>query len=201
MKSHVDKIRDFINGSDKYEYTFVALKPNAFDLISIEVVMEIITENNLKVVWHGPAIYTPENVKKHYKEIYDAAMADPNSKYHDILIFLLEYLTSGPIYGLVITGHMKDVVKFTKQLAGATKNPAPGTMRYNLAKRKGIEYDKDKNGIHASGEVDEARRELANFISAYYTNVSFTLEEAQQAAKISDFIDHYKDCQEHTLER
>ncbi len=96
---------------------------------------------------------------------------------------------------------MEDVVKFTKKLAGATKDPAPGAMRYNLAKRKGIEYDKDRNGIHASGEVDEVKREIANFISDHHTNVSFPPEEAKQAAEISDSIDSCTDCQEHTLER
>lgn len=200
MINQVGRIKDFVNGSDKHQFTFVALKPNAFDVTAAKVVMEKLAENNLEVVWHGAAIYTPENVAKHYKEIYDGYKADPEGKFK-FYPFLLEYLTRGPIYGMIITGPMKDVVKFTKQLAGATKNPDPGTMRYNLAKTYGIEYDKDENGIHASGEVDEARREISNFISAYYTNLSFSVEEAKKAAKISNFIEHYKDWKENELEK
>lgn len=200
MKNQVARIRDFINGSNKRQFTFVALKPNAFDLTAARVVMEKLSENNLKVVWHGAAIYTTENVARHYKEIYDGYKADPEGKFQ-FYPFLLEYLTRGPIYGMIITGQMTDVVKFTKQLAGATKNPAPGTMRYDLAKAYGIEYDKDENGIHASGEVDEARREIANFISAYYTNLSFSVEETKKATQISNFINNYKDWKENELEK
>lgn len=199
MKSQIKKINNFVNGSNDTEYTFVALKPNAFDLTAANVVMEKLTENNLKVVWHGPALYTEENVAIHYKEIYDKFIADPNGdfKFYPALV---NYLTRGPIYGMIITGPMENVVKFTKQLAGATKNPAPGTMRYNLAKAYGIEYDKDENGIHASGEVDEARREIANFIEAFYANADFSFTESKLAAKMHNFISNYKDWKENELE-
>lgn len=188
MTDALEKIKNFVEGSNDEELTFVALKPNATDTIGASIVMDKLTKNGYQVILHAPAIYTPKNVRVHYKEIYDGYVADPEGKFK-FYPNLEEYLTRGPIYGFIIAG--PNAVKGVKQLCGATKEPAEGTMRYDLAKAYGIEYDKDENGIHASGEVAEARREIANFMKASYSNISYTMAEAELMAEIADKVDEY----------
>jgi len=78
--------------------------------------------------------------------------------------YLLEYLTMSPIVAIVIEGH--NAVKYIRKIVGATcpSDAAPGTIRgdlafdtYQLADSSGRPI---QNLIHASGEVDEATREI-----------------------------------------
>lgn len=163
QKSKNKDIINFINGYSKNEYTFLALKPDSVNLIAIKVVIDVLKKNGLNIVFHAPANYTQENVREHYKEIYEGYKRNPEGKYK-FYPELEEYLTSGPIYGLIIEG--RGCVKKVKELCGDTSNPAKNTMRAKLFEEYGIPYDKNKNGIHASGEVPEAMREISNFLIA-----------------------------------
>ncbi len=149
--------------NDGDEYSFVALKPSQTNTIAAGVVLNSLAPTDFKVVYFAPAIYTKENVQIHYKEIFDGYVADPNGKFK-FYPELEEYLTRGPIFGFIIKG--KNAVKGVKTICGATKDPAPGTMRNELFKILNIPYNINENGIHASGEVNEAKREIANFISS-----------------------------------
>ena len=153
----------FTRGSSKKQYTFVALKPDSVNRMAIDVVIKTLNKHGYKIAYHAPVQYTKENVKEHYKEIYDAYCEDPNGKFK-FYPELEEYLTRGPIYGLVVEG--PNAVKSIKSLCGDTKEPAVGTMRYELFKKYGRPYNKNENGIHASGEISEARREISNFLYA-----------------------------------
>ena len=167
------------------QYSFVALKPSQTNTTGAGVILESIAPTDFKIVYFGPAIYTEKNVQTHYKEIFDGYVADPNGKFK-FYPELLEYLTRGPIYGFIIKG--KNAVKGVKAICGATKNPAPGTMRYELFKILDIPYDINENGIHASGEVDEAKREIANFISAALVFP----KDNPSMDNITNFIKNYK---------
>ncbi len=153
----------FTSGESKKQYTFVALKPDSVNRMAIDVVIKILNKNGYKVAYHAPVQYTEENVREHYKEIYEAYCEDPKGKFK-FYPELEEYLTRGPIYGLVVEGN--NAVKGVKVLCGDTKEPAVGTMRYELFKKYARPYNKNENGIHASGEINESRREISNFLYA-----------------------------------
>lgn len=70
---------------------------------------------------------------------------------------LVEYITSGPVVKMVITG--PDAVKVCRKLMGAT-NPAdaaPGTIRGDFG------LVMDENVIHGSDSPESAAREIAIF--------------------------------------
>ncbi len=82
---------------------------------------------------------------------------------------LMQYISSSPIVALVLEGH--DAVKHVRKVVGPTapKDAAPGTIRgdfsfetYHMADTLERPI---KNLIHASGEVDEAEREIAVWFS------------------------------------
>ncbi len=78
---------------------------------------------------------------------------------------LIKYLVMSPVVAFVFEGH--NAVKHVRKLVGATSpgDAAPGTIRgdysfdsYALADKSGRPI---QNLIHASGEVEEATREIA----------------------------------------
>lgn len=187
QETELKNIQDFVTGkANTTKYTFVALKPSQTNLTAISVVLESLAnaENDYEIAYHAPAIYTKENVQTHYKEIYDGYVQDPEGKFK-FYPSLEEYLTRGPIYGLVIKGD--NAVKSVKTLCGATKDPAPGTMRHELFRRLNTPYIINENGIHASGEINEAQREIANFVSA---SLVFPKENESLKA-ITDYVNSY----------
>lgn len=170
--------------TSKQQFTFVALKPDSVNLTAINVVMKILNDNGYKVVFHAPAVYDEDNVRAHYQEIYTKYRYEGKCKFYPELE---EYLTRGPIYGLVIQG--ENAVKGVKKLCGDTSNPASGTMRNMLFKAYNLEYDKNENGIHASGEVDEAKREIVNFISAVLQNNKRLGESQKYTSSMQAIVD------------
>ena len=72
---------------------------------------------------------------------------------------LVEYITSGPVVKMVLTG--PDAIPVVRKLMGATnpKDAAPGTIRgdYGLTL--------DANIIHGSDSPESAEREIAIFFS------------------------------------
>jgi len=79
--------------------------------------------------------------------------------------YLLDYLTMSPIIALVLEGH--NAVKHVRKLVGETspQDSAPGTIRGDFSFDTYQLADNSKrpiqNLIHASGEVDEAKREIS----------------------------------------
>lgn len=188
MNINKDVINDmlrFTRGESKKQYTFVALKPDSVNRMAIDVVVKILNKNGFKIAYHAPVQYTKENVREHYKEIYDAYCEDPNGKFK-FYPELEEYLTRGPIYGLVIEG--PNAVKRIKALCGDTKEPASGTMRCELFKKYGRPYNKNENGIHASGEIKEAKREISNFLYAVADSDANKLTENSNIRDVVRYI-------------
>jgi len=78
--------------------------------------------------------------------------------------FLINYLTMSPIVALVIEGH--NAIEHVRKLVGPTspQDAAPGTIRGDFAFDTYQLADSSKrpiqNLIHASGEKDEAEREI-----------------------------------------
>lgn len=157
------RIEDFIQGKSEEEMSLLFLKPGATDEVGANVIMQLLTKNGHNVIFYGPATYTQENACIHYKEMFDAFSADPNGKF-SFFPTVVDYITRAPIYGFIVAGE-ENTIADVKALCGATKDPAEGTMRNELFRQLKMPYDKNENRIHASGKKEEAKREIANFMS------------------------------------
>jgi nucleoside-diphosphate kinase len=133
----------------KLEKTFVMLKPSTVARAMIGKVISRIEDKGLKIVAMKLTAVTQEKAAKLYaihegKPFYEA---------------LVQFITSGPIVAMVIEGD--EAVKIVRKLIGATnaKEAEPGTIRGDFA------LSNQKNVIHASDSVENAKCEMAIFFT------------------------------------
>ena len=122
------------------ERTFVILKPST-------VARTIV---GLKIVGMKLTTVTLEKANKLY------AVHKRKPFYDDLVAFI----TSGPIVAMVVEGD--DAVKVVRKLIGATnaKEAEPGTIRGDFA------LSNQKNAVHSSDSVENAKAEMAIFFAA-----------------------------------
>jgi nucleoside-diphosphate kinase len=86
-----------------------------------------------------------------------------------VLNKLLKYLTEGPVIAMVIEGI--NAPEIVRKITGSTepKSSAPGTIRGDFSHHSYLYADEKniavKNLIHASGNVEEAKYEIALWFS------------------------------------
>ena len=132
--------------------TYVMIKPEfANNKYVIAEVGYRLIENGLKIEKEGYILYDKARAKRHYHEHVG------KSFYGE----LEEYITSDKAFGMKVVG--EDAISKVRALAGATKNPEPGTIRYDIPKALGIERDITKNVVHSSDSEDSAKLELSIF--------------------------------------
>ena len=129
------------------EQTLSIVKPDA---------VERNLENEIKVLFNGNGLKVIKNKKvkiskEEASEFYKVHQTKPF--YND----LCNYLSSGPIVVMILEG--ENAVLKNRELMGATdpKNAADGTLR----KLYGISID--KNSVHGSDSVDNAKQEINFF--------------------------------------
>ena len=129
------------------EQTLSIVKPDA---------VERNLENEIKVFFNGNGLKVIKNKKvkiskEEASEFYKVHQTKPF--YND----LCNYLSSGPIVVMILEG--ENAVLKNRELMGATdpKNAADGTLR----KLYGISID--KNSVHGSDSVDNAKQEINFF--------------------------------------
>ena len=129
------------------EQTLSIVKPDA---------VERNLENEIKVFFNGNGLKVIKNKKvkiskEEASEFYKIHQTKPF--YND----LCNYLSSGPIVVMILEG--ENAVLKNRELMGATdpKNAADGTLR----KLYGISID--KNSVHGSDSVDNAKQEINFF--------------------------------------
>ena len=129
------------------EQTLSIIKPDAVERNLVEDIKNIFTNNNLKIL-NSKKIHIS---KEEAAEFYKVHQAKPF--YND----LCAYLSSGPIFVMIIEGN--DAVALNRKLMGATnpKDAEPNTIR----KLYGISID--KNSIHGSDSVENAKIEINLF--------------------------------------
>ncbi|MGA1158666.1 MAG: nucleoside-diphosphate kinase [Candidatus Nanopelagicaceae bacterium] len=133
------------------EQTLVLIKPDGVrrGLIG-EIIRRIEAKGyvveNLKMSFAGVG-----QLKEHYKEHEGKPFFEP----------LLEFMQSGPIVAMVVTGNR--VIEGFRSLAGATEptNAAPGTIRGDLARDQGTKVV--QNLVHGSDSPESAQREILIF--------------------------------------
>lgn len=97
---------------------------------------------------------------------YDKASADKHYAEHvgkDFYPKLLEYITSDKAYGMIVEG--ENAIEKIRALAGSTKNPEKGTIRYDIPLALGIERRITQNVVHSSDSEESAKREIEIFSS------------------------------------
>ena len=129
------------------EQTLSIIKPDAVERNLVESIKKIFIENNLKII-NSKKIHIS---KEEAAEFYKVHQARPF--YSD----LCAYLSSGPIFAMVLEGD--NAVALNRKLMGATnpKDADPNTIR----KLYGISID--KNSVHGSDSVENAKIEINFF--------------------------------------
>jgi len=132
---------------DSLEQTLSIVKPDAVERNLENKIKSLFMENNLKVLKSKKIKISKEEASEFYKvhqtkPFYDALCA---------------YLSSGPIIVMILEG--KNAVLKNRELMGATDplKAEEGTLR----KMYGISID--KNSVHGSDSVENAKTEIGFF--------------------------------------
>ena len=131
------------------EQTLSIIKPDAVERNLTEEIKKIFIKNNLKI---------KENKKIHLSkdeaaEFYKVHQSKPF--YND----LCAYLPSGPIVVMILEG--EDAVLSNRKLMGAT-NPKDADEN-TIRKLYGISID--KNSVHGSDSIENAKKEIQFFFN------------------------------------
>ena len=129
------------------EQTLSIIKPDAVERNLIENIKSIFTKNNLTIKEDKKIHITKDEAAEFYK------VHQSKPFYND----LCTYLSSGPIVVMILEG--ENAVVHNRKLMGATnpKNAEENTIR----KLYGISID--KNSVHGSDSVDNAKKEINFF--------------------------------------
>ena len=131
----------------KLEQTLSIIKPDAVERNLTEEIKSIFTKNNL-IIKEDKKIHI---TKDEAAEFYKVHQSKPF--YND----LCAYLSSGPIVVMILEG--ADAVAKNRKIMGAT-NPKDAEAN-TIRKLFGISID--KNSVHGSDSVDNARKEIKFF--------------------------------------
>jgi len=129
------------------EKTLSIIKPDAVERNLTKDIKNIFIKNNFKII-NSKKIHIS---REEAAEFYKVHQAKPF--YDD----LCTYLSSGPIFVITLEG--EEAVALNRKLMGATnpKDAEPNTIR----KLYGISID--KNSVHGSDSVENAKIEIAFF--------------------------------------
>ena len=129
------------------EQTLSIIKPDAVERNLIDEIKNIFTKNNLNIKEDKKIHLTKEEAAEFYK-------VHQTKPFYDRLC---AYLSSGPIVVMILEG--KNVVKENRRIMGATdpKDAEEGSLR----KLYGISID--KNSVHGSDSVENAKKEIDFF--------------------------------------
>ena len=134
---------------NKIEQTLSIIKPDAVERNLIDKIKIIFTNNNLKIKEDKKIHLTKEEASEFYK------VHQSKPFYND----LCSYLSSGPIVVMILEG--ENAILTNRKLMGATnpKDAEENTIR----KLYGISID--KNSVHGSDSVENAKKEIDFFFN------------------------------------
>ena len=147
------------------EQTLILFKPDA---VQRGVVGEILTRFErvgLKIVGTKMIAPTREHYYKHYEEIGQVITRRGEKTFNNVL----DTMNEGPVIAMVLEGI--EAVELVRKLVGSTepKSSAPGTIRGDFSHMSygyGDEQDKGiPNLIHASGDADDAKKEIPHWFT------------------------------------
>ena len=129
------------------EQTLSIIKPDAVERNLVEDIKNIFVKNNLKIKDNKKIHVTKDEASEFYK------VHQSKPFYND----LCSYLSSGPIVVMILEG--ENAVKDNRKLMGAT-NPKDADVN-TIRKLYGISID--KNSVHGSDSVENAKKEIEFF--------------------------------------
>ena len=129
------------------EKTLSIIKPDAVERNLTEKIKNFFIKNNLNIKANKKIHITKEEAADFYKVHQSKPFYDD----------LCSYLSSGPIVVMILEG--VDAVKKNREIMGATdpKNAKDGTIR----KLFGVSID--KNSVHGSDSLENAKKEISFF--------------------------------------
>ena len=129
------------------EQTLSIIKPDAVERNLVDEIKSIFTKNNLEILNSKKIHISKEEAAEFYKVHQSKPFYDD----------LCTYLSSGPIVVMILEG--ENAVLANRKLMGATdpKNAEENTIR----KLHGISID--KNSVHGSDSVENAKKEINFF--------------------------------------
>ena len=129
------------------EQTLSIIKPDAVERNLVEEIKEIFKKNNFKIKESKKIHITKDEASEFYK------VHQSKPFYND----LCSYLSSGPIVVMILES--KNAVKANRKLMGATnpKDAEENTIR----KLFGVSID--KNSVHGSDSIENAKKEIEFF--------------------------------------
>lgn len=134
------------------EQSYVMVKPEfANNKQIIAEVKKRIQAKGLKIIEESYINYDEKRAKMHYHEHVGKGFYPELEK----------YITSDKAYGIKVEG--ENAIAVIRALAGATKNPELGTIRYDIPKALGLERRITENVVHSSDSPESAKLELAIF--------------------------------------
>ena len=131
------------------EQTLSIIKPDAVERNLDEEIKDFFEKNNLKISKSKKVKISKEEASEFYK------VHQTKPFYND----LCNYLSSGPIVVMVLEG--ENAVQKNRNLMGATDptKAEEGTLR----KKYGISID--KNSVHGSDSIENAKKEIEFFFN------------------------------------
>ncbi|MDA8619052.1 nucleoside-diphosphate kinase [Candidatus Pelagibacter bacterium] len=129
------------------EQTLSIIKPDAVERNLTEEIKKIFIKNNLNIKESKKIHITKDEASEFYK------VHQSKPFYND----LCAYLSSGPIVVMILEG--QNAVSANRKLMGAT-NPKEAEEN-TIRKLYGISID--KNSVHGSDSIDNARKEIEFF--------------------------------------
>ena len=134
------------------EQSYVMVKPEFAN--NKQVIAEVIKRLQAKgivILEESYINYDEKRAKMHYHEHVGKGFYPELEK----------YITSDKAYGMKVQG--ENAIAVIRALAGSTKNPEPGTIRYDIPKALGLERRITENVVHSSDSPESAKLELAIF--------------------------------------
>lgn len=167
------------------ERTFVMVKPDAvkrgivgefvsrFERVGLKITrmqMKWLTKEQAAALYPSDEAWLrmlTKKVKQSFSDAGEEFKADDLEHGKVVKGWLIDYVTSGPVVGMVLEG--PSAVKFARKLVGPTDIAVaqPGTIRGDFSIDSlyitNIEKKANKTLIHASGEVSEVDKEIELF--------------------------------------
>jgi nucleoside-diphosphate kinase len=163
------------------EQTLVVLKPDAVQRSLVGEIISRFEKIGLKIVAMKMLAPSEELVNRHYTEDLIPIMGNKTTKDWDawgipydkskeqigteVLKATRDFMRSSPVVAMVLEGD--NVVEVVRKMVGSTgpKDSAPGTIRGDYAHvslgRSSLAKKGGANLVHASGEPEEAKAEIA----------------------------------------
>lgn len=132
------------------EQTYVMLKPDAVNRGLAGEIISRIEKKGFSISAMTMLVMTEEKAKAHYYEHVEKPFFPE----------LLEYITSGPVIGMVVSG--PNVIRAMRKMLGATDpfEADPGSIRGDYG------FSKTMNLVHASDSPESAAREIALYFTS-----------------------------------